>query len=200
MKLLIIILGSLAIGVYRDAVKNKIGLVPDMTEPNNRSAMRWGLLSFLVVPAITYFKHRKELIERAQEHPIESVNVLRNTILLACIMGFLVFFFSLGGGAGTIPFAEQVDANLNTVNEGRDFSTGQVQMIVRGSGAFGDNEISIYAREKGVEAWNEVDTHRVSPDWDTFTAPILFSDPGTYEIKAQTPDGTVIAEDTVRVH
>ena len=121
MKLLIIILGSLAIGVYRDAVKNKIGLVPDMTEPNNRSAMRWGLLSFLVVPAITYFKHRKELIERAQEHPIESVNVLRNTILLACIMGFLVFFFSLGGGTGTITLAEQVDANLNTVNEGRDF-------------------------------------------------------------------------------
>lgn len=95
MQQMIIILGSLALGVYWDAAKYKIGRIPDCAEPYNYSAIRWALLSLLGVPLVIYMMKRKILLARAAEHPVEAVHARRNKIFLVCGMGFFVFLFSL---------------------------------------------------------------------------------------------------------
>ena len=102
MHLIIALLGSLAMGVYWDAAKNKVGKVPGEDGPHNLSAARWALLSALGVPGVIYFMNRKELLARAVEHPVEADHVRRNLAIILCSMGFLVFASSLGGASGNV--------------------------------------------------------------------------------------------------
>lgn len=102
MHYLIAMLGGLALGVYTDAARHKIGKIAGDTVAHNRSAGGWAALSLLVVPAIIYQMNRKLLIARAQEQPVEYPHRMRNTVMMACITGFLVFLFSLGNIGGNI--------------------------------------------------------------------------------------------------
>lgn len=104
-----------------------------------------------------------------------------------------------GGGTGTITFAEQVDDNLNTTNEGTEFSTGWVHMVIRGTEPFGDGTLTVFVRRSGTEAWAPFEQHAVSAEWDTYAAPVLLDATGVYDIKVETGAGRLVAEGTVYI-
>jgi hypothetical protein len=104
-----------------------------------------------------------------------------------------------GGGAGTITFAEHVDDNLNTTNEGTEFSMGWVAMVIRGTRPFGDSTLTVFVRKAGTEAWAPVEQHTVSAEWDTFVTPVLLDATGDYEIKVETGTGDTVAQSAVSI-
>lgn len=196
----LIIVGS-AIYVYYDATKNKIGRVPGLADKFNLRAGAWGLGFLWLWPVFfpLYLVKRNELIQRAKENPIEASYVPIKLGIFALLFAGLLLKGCLGGG-GTITFAERVDANLNTTNEGRDFSRGWVQMIIRGDEPFGDATLTVFVKEEGAEAWSPAEQHVVSPEWDTYATPVNLDLVGTYDIKVETSKGKLVAEDTVHVH
>lgn len=195
----LIIVGSAA-WVYQDATKNKIGRITERSGWDNQSAGVWALASlwlfFLGLPA--YLMKRNELIGRAQEHPVEASQVpVKLGIFAVLFIGLLLQ--AIAGGGGTITFAEQVDADLNTVNEGNEFSMGWVHMVIRGDESFGDSSLTVFVRESGASAWVPFEQHVVSPEWDTYAAPVLLDAAGTYDVKVETGSGKFVAEDKVYV-
>lgn len=196
----LLVVGSAAF-VYHDAAKNRIGRVPGGAAFPNLPAGAWALGSLFLwlVFFPLYLYKRAALVERAQSQPQEATRVQLKLGLFGLLFAALLLQGLFGGGAGTITFAEQVDADLNTVNEGREFSTGWVNMVIRGSESFGDSTLTVFVRADGSEAWTPLDRHVVSTEWDTFVAPVLLDVAGTYDIKVETAKGKLVAEDTVYV-
>lgn len=123
----IAMLGGLALGVYWDAAKNKVGKISGDTGRYNFSALRWGLLSALLIPGFIYLTRRKELLARAREHPVEAGNVRRNKAMIACATGVLVFLFSYGGESRNVSMVKGGLLNANqklTVGEAMDNYSG----------------------------------------------------------------------------
>lgn len=111
----------------------------------------------------------------------------------------LLAFAMCSNGTGTITFAEAVDDNLNTTNEGTEFSTGWVHMVVRGSRAFGESTLTVFVRKSGTGAWAPFERLTVSPEWDTYATPVLLDATGDYDIKVETGGGRLVAGGTVHI-
>ncbi|MBI1320209.1 MAG: hypothetical protein GC168_14875 [Candidatus Hydrogenedens sp.] len=197
MKLLVV---GCAAWIYHDATKNKIGRIPGRAGWDNLPAGAWALgsLWLWLIAFPLYLVKRSELIQRAQEHPREAAYVpVKLGIFALLFVGLLLQ--GLSGGSGTITFAEQVDANLNTVNEGNEFSMGWVHMVIRGDEPFGDSTLTVFVRQSGASAWVPAEQHIVSPEWDTYAAPVLLDAAGSYDVKVETGGGKLVAEDRVYV-
>lgn len=108
---------------------------------------------------------------------------------------------SCGGiGPGSVTFAEKVDPNtLKTTNEDTVFSTGWVNMVVRGTSEFDDTHLISYARSHGAEGEQVLMEHTVDKKWQMFSAPIFLQNPGVFDIVVKNSDGDVIAEGTVTI-
>ena len=116
-------------------------------------------------------------------------------ILCAGILGGIA-----GSSRGTITFAEEVnEKTLETTNEGTEFTTGWVAMIIRSRKAFGESKLIITYRKNGEQMWQVLDQHSVDPQWDMIAAPVLLAEPGDYEIAAKTASGKLIAKNTVTI-
>lgn len=113
MHYLIILLGALAFGIYKDATKQKIGAVPGETAPNNHTAGNWAARALLVVPAFTYYKNRPQLLARAVENPVETPHARRNGLLILCAMGVLVFLVTLSGVGGNVDMVRNGILEIN---------------------------------------------------------------------------------------
>jgi hypothetical protein len=124
MNYIIAMLGGLVMGVYWDAVKNKIGRISGEAEFGyNFSAARWALLSALGVPGAVYLMRRRALLARAAEHPVEATHVRRNMALICCATGLLASVFSLGGAGGNVALVKSGVLTFNqatTVGEALD--------------------------------------------------------------------------------
>lgn len=72
-------------------------------------------------------------------------------------------------------------------------------MVIRGTESFGDSSLTVFVRAEGAEGWVPAEQHVVSPEWDTYAAPVLLDVAGTYDIKVETSKGKLVAEDTVYV-
>ena len=163
MHLLIIALGSLALGVYWDAAKYKIGKVSGEVGSNNYSAGTWAALSLMVVPAWLYFSNRKTLLARAAEHPVEAPHPNRTKGIIAGTMGFLVFFNSLGT-SGNIDMVRDGILELNkSLTVGEAFDNYKYFRNTRWEQGTTDNGMDF------VNAIGEVDldTHPIGKQWKT---------------------------------
>ncbi|MFP4501552.1 MAG: hypothetical protein ACLFTT_11180 [Candidatus Hydrogenedentota bacterium] len=128
--------------------------------------------------------------------------LLRNRAFQLTVGAAVVCLLALsmcGSGTGTITFAEEVDDNLDTKNEGTEFSTGRVHMVIRGTEPFSDSTLTVFVRESGTEAWAPFEQHTVSAEWDTYAAPVLLDETGDYDIKVETSGGKKVAEGTVHI-
>lgn len=102
--------------------------------------------------------------------------------------------------AGTITFAEFVDARtFATRNEGREFSTGWVWILVRAGKPFGDTRMVISYRESGSAVSTILTEAAIDPTWDTAADRIRLILPGTYVITATNSRGDLIAQDVVTI-
>ena len=128
--------------------------------------------------------------------------------------GFAVLFLVCGGlrgcssgggegpyGGGTITFAEKVDPKtMQATNEGTEFSTGWVALMVRGRKAFGDRTLAAHGRIHGADAWHDLEKWTVDPAWDTCAKPILLDAEGMFDIRVLNGKGDVVASGTVHIH
>lgn len=196
----LVVVGSAAY-VYYDATKNRIGKVPGDAAFPNISAGVWALSTVFLwlVFFPMYFYKRAVLLERAQAQPQEAARVTMKLALFGLLFLALLLKGLLGGGAGSITFAEQVDQDLNTVNEGSEFSTGWVHMVIRANERFDDPNLTVFVKAEGSSAWIPAEQHVVSPEWDTYATPVLLDVAGTYDIKVETGKGKLVAEDVVYV-
>jgi hypothetical protein len=196
--------------VYHDASQRKIGHVPSsVSHPDlklgfpNFSAGAWAILTlclcFIFLPLYLY--KREELTTRASFYPCESKYTKYIPHGVGALIVILLIMTAFGGSSGgSITFAEHVDENLNITNEGTEFTTGLVALIVRSGQPFGATEVVISSKKSGTERWEIVSQHVVSPEWDTMAAPIYLTDAGEYEVKATTDKGDVVGEGTVKIH
>jgi hypothetical protein len=112
----------------------------------------------------------------------------------------LLLLRAMFGGGGSITFAEEVDfKTFETTNEGTEFTTGQVNMIIRGDGAFGDTRLIVSFNKDEEVAWQILGEYPVDAEWDIVAVPIQLRDPGNYEIVVKTSSGTIIAQNSVRI-
>jgi hypothetical protein len=125
-------------------------------------------------------------------------------IVVALIFGIavLVTVASVGQGGGSITFAEEVDyVTFELTNEGTEFTTGEVNMVIRGNSSFGDSRLIVSYRMDGEAAWRQLldEDCTVDPAWDVVSLPIHLVDPGNYEISVKTSSGTLIAQNYVTI-
>ncbi len=196
----LIAVGS-ATWVYYDATSKKIGRIPGRTGWDNLPAGAWGLgaLWLWIIAFPFYLAKRNELISRAQEQPCEA-SYPRVKLGIFALFFIMLLLTSLTGGGGTITFAEAVDRDLNTTNEGTHFSPGWVQMVIRGDEPYEDTTLSVFVRQSGTQAWVPFEEHTVSAEWDTFTTPVLLDGTGKYDIKVEGKNTSkLIAEGTVYI-
>lgn len=105
-----------------------------------------------------------------------------------------------GAAPGTITFAEYVDTRtLATTNEGREFTTGVVWVLVRSNAPFHDTKLILTYRISGSNVSQVLGEHVVDPSWDTQASAVNLLDPGVYVVTATTGRGEVVAQDTVTV-
>ena len=85
----LIIIAS-AFWVYYDATKNKIGKIPGEKSFTNMSAGGWAVVTWLlwIIGFPLYLIKRKELIEKAKEHPVDVPQTRR-----VIVLGFFGLFF-----------------------------------------------------------------------------------------------------------
>lgn len=101
---------------------------------------------------------------------------------------------------GTITFAEFVDSRtFATRNEGREFSTGWVWILVRSGKPFGDTRMVISYRESDSAVSTVLTEAAIDPNWDSAADRIRLILPGTYVITATNSRGELIAQDVVRI-
>lgn len=140
-----------------------------------------------------------------------DLNTVRKNWALKGLIGLGVICFGffllcagilggIAGSSGTITFAEEVnEKTLETTNEGTEFTTGWVAMIIRSRNAFGESKLIITYRKNGEQMWQVLDQHSVDPQWDMIAAPVLLAEPGDYEIAAKTASGKLIAKNSVTI-
>jgi len=85
-----------SIWVYMDAIKNKIGKIPNCKSIFNISAGDWAICSLLlwVIVFPAYIINRNSLITIAKEHPIEATK-REVTIAIFAIFAIIVLFLVL---------------------------------------------------------------------------------------------------------
>lgn len=123
-------------------------------------------------------------------------------IVVALVFGITVLgsLAEIGQDGGTITFAEEVDpVTFELTNEGTEFTTGVVNMVIRGNGSFGDSRLIVSSRKDDEEAWQIVDEHTVDPEWDIIAGPFLLSEAGSYEISVKTSSGILVANNFVTI-
>ncbi len=191
MHLIIIALGSLALGVYWDAAKYKIGKVPGEAASNNHSAGVWAALSLLLVPAWTYYSNRRALLARATEHPVEALHPVRTKAVILGTMGFLVFLANLSATGVNIGMVRDGVLEFNkSLTVGQAFDHYKYFRDTRWEQGTTDNGMDF------VNAIGEVDmdAHPIGKDWKAQgikKAEVLFQfainkDRETFELRACT--------------
>ena len=103
--------------------------------------------------------------------------------------------------SGTITFAEHVNQDtMEALNEGQEFTTGWVWMLVRGVEPFGEAKIAFYGRVAGDQEWQVLGEELVDPEWDTVATQEFFGESGSYDIKVITLSGKLVAQSTVSLY
>lgn len=103
-------------------------------------------------------------------------------------------------GSGAITFAERVDPRtMETFREGKKFSPGIVQLIIRARKPFGDTRVIVYGRVHDESQWTVVKEETVDASWTMLATPIMLGDPGKYDVKATNSRGKVIAQSVVEI-
>lgn len=126
------------------------------------------------------------------------VRVAVAVVALFVLVGRVARLFS--SGTGTITFAESVDQRtLKTTNEGTRFSMGWVWMVIRGKKSFGDTRLILYGRLHGTEAWAVLSEETIDPSWDVAVEREFLDVPGTFDVKAMTSKGSLVAQSTVEI-
>ncbi len=191
MHLIIIAFGSLALGVYWDAVKFKIGRIPGEEMPNNHSAGAWAALSLMLVPAWIYYSNRTALLARAAEHPVEAPHPNRTKGIIAGTMGFLVFLANLSASGGNIAMVRDGILDFN-----KSLTVGQAFENYK---YFRDTRWEQDTTDNGMEFVNaigelDMDKHPIGKTWKSQgikKAEVLFQfainqDGETFELRACT--------------
>ncbi len=124
---------------------------------------------------------------------------LRTAIAVPILL--LVLVLSGCGGEQELVFCESVDEDLNPVNPGSVFTTGEIKMVLQSSSSLDTSsvQISMYQVHNGHEEIMDSVQEQINPEWDTFYYPLTFFDPGKYKILVSEADGDVIVENTVRI-
>lgn len=123
-------------------------------------------------------------------------------IVVALIFGITVLgsVAEIGQDGGSITFAEEVDPQtFQTTDEGTEFTTGWVWMLIRGAESFGDNRLIVSHRKDDEAVWKILDDHTVDPEWAIVAVPLLLADPGVYEISVKTGIGETVAHNFVTI-
>jgi len=132
----------------------------------------------------------------------KSMSLVKKLLVAGGLM--LPLFGAMRGCAqssrGVITFAERVDPRtMKTFREGKTFSPGIVQLIIRTRKPFGDTRVIVYGRAHEESQWSVVKEETVDASWTMLATPIVLGDPGKYDVKATNSGGKVIAQSVVEI-